>query len=148
MSDELMISGADADISEAEVTQLSPITLAFVGDAVFSLLTREHLLLSGVTRGGELHKLTVGYVRAGAQSLAAEHLQQTLSDEERNIYRRGRNATTAHVPRNASAADYRHATGLEALFGYLYLCRRYDRVREVFTAVTDFLEHNGADTSL
>ena len=147
MSDKF-ISGTDESLPQAEVLQLSPITLAFVGDAVFSLLTREHLLLSGVTRGGELHRLTVGYVRAGAQAMAAEHLLAALTQEERTIYRRGRNAATAHVPRNASCSDYHHATGLEALFGYLYLCGRYDRGREVFSAVTDFLEHNGADTSL
>lgn len=145
MSDNILGTGLLPE--ETEVRQMSPVTLAFIGDAVFGLLVREHLIASGITKAGALHKQAVGYVKAGAQAVAAEHIQELLTPDEHDMFRRGRNANTTHVPKNANPADYRHATGLEALFGYLYLCGRQARVRQLFGEVTQFLEHMGSDTS-
>jgi ribonuclease-3 family protein len=139
MSDEI-ITCAGGAMDPGEAKRLSPVTLAFIGDAVFSLLSREHLLMSGVTRGGELHRRTVGYVRAGAQAAAAGQIEQTLSEDESEVFRRGRNASTAHVPKGTTMAVYHYATGLEALTGYLYLCGRHDRVREIFAQAARFLD--------
>jgi ribonuclease-3 family protein len=133
---------------ETALRLMSPVTLAFIGDAVFGLLVREHLILQGISKAGTLHKQAVTYVKAGAQAIAAERLQPMLAQEERDIYRRGRNANTTHVPKNANPADYRHATGLEALFGYLYLAGNHDRLREIFSAVIDDRAQDTAETSI
>ena len=106
---------------------LSPLALAFVGDGVYSLMVREKLLSEANRPVNDLHKMAVKAVRAEAQSAAMEKLLPLLTEEEEAIYKRGRNAHTAR-----SGADYHRATGLEALFGYLYLDGRIDRVRELF----------------
>ena len=108
---------------------LSPLTLAFVGDGVYELMVRERLVGEANRPAGVLHKRTVELVRAEAQAAAMEQLLPLLTEEEAAAYRRGRNAHTAR-----SGDDYHKATGLEALFGYLYLSGRIDRVRELFAA--------------
>lgn len=117
--------------------QLSPVTLAFVGDAVFGLLVREHLVSSGVTRADSLHRQAVSFVKASAQAGSVERLQSILTPEESNIIRRGRNANTTHVPKNANPIEYRLATGLEALFGYLYLAGSHTRLLEIFKVLME-----------
>ena len=107
---------------------LSPLALAFVGDGVYSLMVRERLLSEANRPVNDLHKLAVKAVRAEAQSAAMEKLLPLLSEEEEAVYKRGRNAHTART-----GADYHRSTGLEALFGYLYLDGRIDRVRELFS---------------
>lgn len=107
---------------------LSPLALAFVGDGVYSLMVRERLLSEANRPVNDLHRLAVKQVRAEAQSAAVERLLPHLTEEEEAIFKRGRNAHTAR-----SGADYHRSTGLEALFGYLYLDGRIDRVRELFT---------------
>lgn len=115
--------------------QLSPLTLAFVGDAVFELLVREELACMGSRPASELHRLSVAKVCCRAQALASEKLGPVLSEEEKGIFRRGKNAHPGHVPKNADQEDYHLATALEALFGYLYLSGRNDRMREIFVIV-------------
>ena len=112
-----------------DVRTLSPLTLAFVGDGVYELMVRERLVGEANRPAGALHKRTVELVRAEAQAAAMEQLLPLLTEEEAAAYRRGRNAHTAR-----SGDDYHKATGLEALFGYLYLSGRIDRVRELFAA--------------
>ena len=107
---------------------LSPLALAFVGDGVYSLMVRERLLSEANRPVNDLHRLAVKQVRAEAQSAAVERLLPHLTEEEEAVFKRGRNAHTAR-----SGADYHRSTGLEALFGYLYLDGRIDRVRELFT---------------
>ncbi|HOB36688.1 MAG TPA: ribonuclease III domain-containing protein [Candidatus Avimonas sp.] len=113
--------------AEVDVRRLSPHTLAFVGDGVYELMVREMLACEANRTSGELHKLSVGMVRAEAQSAAIETLLPLLTEQEEAVYRRGRNA---HTQRTDS--DYHRATGLEALFGYLYLTGDIERLRFLF----------------
>ena len=113
---------------ETDLHTLSPLALAFVGDGVYSLMVRERLLSQANRPVNDLHRLAVKQVRAEAQAAAVERLLPQLSEEEEAVYKRGRNAHTAR-----SGADYHRSTGLEALFGYLYLSGRIDRVRELFS---------------
>ncbi len=112
---------------EVDVHTLSPLALAFVGDGVYSLLVRERLLTIANRPVNDLHHLAVNAVRAEAQSAAMERLLPRLTPEEEAVYKRGRNAHTAR-----SGAEYHRATGLESLFGYLYLSGQLERVRELF----------------
>ena len=114
--------------------QLSPLTLAFLGDAVFELHVRERLAEKGSAPVGALHRRAVNVVCAKAQSVAAELLLPLLTEEELTIYKRGRNSQSS-VPKNADPSEYRSATGLEALFGYLHLCGDRQREAELFETV-------------
>lgn len=116
---------------ECDPSQLSPLTLAFVGDGVFDLFVREEIVCSANRPVKELNKLKVERVRCEAQAELFRRLEPVLTEEEADVFRRGRNAHTSHTPKNASNADYHTATGLEALFGYLYLSDRFDRIREL-----------------
>ena len=120
--------------------RLSPLTLAFVGDSVFDLLVREMLVCEANRPANRLHNLAVGHVCAAAQADAARRLMDGgfLTDEEVAVFKRGRNAHTNHLPKNASEQDYHYATALEALFGYLYLAGRAERVRELFCLIRAF----------
>lgn len=113
---------------------LSPLDLAFVGDGVYGLLVREHIARQGSRPVGEMHRLAVGYVNASSQAAAYQAISPELSEEEQAIFRRGRNGG-AHPPRNANPGDYAKATGLEALFGYLYLVGRRERITELFSFI-------------
>ena len=112
---------------DVDVHTLSPLALAFVGDGVYSLLVRERLLTQANRPVNDLHRLAVSEVRAEAQAAAIKKLLPLLTEEETAVFKRGRNAHTTR-----SGADYHNATGLEALFGWLYLSDRLDRVRELF----------------
>lgn len=111
--------------------QLSAATLAFLGDAVYELLVRRSLATTTIP-ANTLHRMAVGKVCAAAQSAAYERLLPLLTEEELAVLKRGRNTHSAHVAKNARVADYRRATGVEALFGYLFLCGRYDRLSEIY----------------
>ena len=111
---------------------LSPLALAFVGDGVYELLVREMLVAGGTMPVRELHRRAVAQVRAAAQSQAYQAIQELLDEEEMAVLRRGRNAHGTRPPRSSDPADYRRATGVEALIGYLYLCGRNGRIRELF----------------
>ena len=115
-----------------DVRELSPLTLALVGDGVYELMVRERLCCLANRAAGELHRLSVRVVRAEAQAAAAERIEPLLTETEAAVYRRGRNA---HTPR--TGRDYHMATGPETLFGYLYLKGEIDRVRTLFDACMD-----------
>lgn len=123
------------DMSENEVNRISVLGLAHVGDSVYELLVRSMLCRDGHQAVKELHKLTVSYVNAPAQAEAAQKLIPNLNGEELAVYKRGRNAKVNSVPAKASIAEYHEATGLEALFGWLYLQGRAERVDELFSAI-------------
>ena len=108
----------DKDI---KVDTLSPLTLAFTGDAVFSLFVREMLVCDANRPVGKLHKLSVNWVKAEAQSKGMRAILPLLTEKETEVFKRGRNAHTSHTPKNQSGCDYHYATGFEALVGYLYL---------------------------
>ena len=110
-----------------DARQISPLALAFVGDGVYDLCVREMLVSEANRPVNDLHKESVKRVRAEAQAAAAERLLPHLTEEELAVFKRGRNAHT-----NRTGSAYHHATGLESLFGYLYLDGRIDRVRELF----------------
>ncbi|MEI6579470.1 MAG: ribonuclease III domain-containing protein [Eubacteriales bacterium] len=114
---------------------LSPLSLAFIGDTVFDLLVKEQLINEANRPVGKLHSLSAGRVCAGAQAIAAEKIWQVLNEEEQAIFKRGRNAHTGHTPKNASEAEYHAATGLEALFGWLYLKSENTRLQELFELI-------------
>ena len=111
---------------------LSPQTLAFVGDTVYDLLVREYLTVEANRPVGELNRRKVAMVNCESQARAYRAIEPVLSEEEADVYRRGRNAFTRNVPKNSSVADYHNATGLEALFGYLYLKGEISRINELF----------------
>lgn len=123
-------------------SQLSPLTLAFVGDAVFDLFVRERLVCLANRPVNRLHSLAVSLVKASSQARAAKRLSEILSEKELSVLKRGRNAHTNHKAKNASESDYHYATGLEALFGFLYLSGESDRLRELFELTLDFIEED------
>lgn len=123
------------DEARENARQMSPAALAFLGDAVYELRVRAYFVTAGRMPADELHRRTVGLVNAGFQARAAAALQPHLTAEEHAVLRRGRNLNAPHVPKNASPVSYRHATGLEALFGYLYLCGDRGRLEELFSLV-------------
>ena len=113
---------------DVDLRTVSPLNLAFVGDGVYELMVRERLVCLANRPNKELHKLSVAQVRAEAQATAMDTLMPHLTEQELAVYKRGRNA---HTSRNTNG--YHKATGLEALFGYLYLSGELERVRELFT---------------
>lgn len=115
-------------------SQLSPLTLAFVGDSVYELYVRTRLCHVGSMPANKLHRMAIGYVKAGAQAASYRAVAQLLTPEEEAVYKRGRNAKSPTVPKNALLSDYKSATGLEALMGYLYLKGESDRLNEIMCA--------------
>ncbi|MFR6449159.1 MAG: Mini-ribonuclease 3 [Peptoniphilus grossensis] len=117
--------------SEGEVRELSPLALAYIGDACFEILVRSEIL--DVRKNpNKLHRESIRFVRAKSQRELFEKIEENLTEEEIKIFKRGRNAKSHTVPKNADPIDYRIATGVEAIFGYLYLLKRYNRIREIF----------------
>ncbi len=114
--------------------QLSPLTMAFLGDAVFELLVREELIKKGDAPVNKLHKDAVKMVCASAQHKAMEILMPILTEEEISIFKRGRN-THNNVPKNADPSEYRAATGLETLFGFLHIKGDNNRIKELFNII-------------
>ena len=110
---------------------LSPLPLAFVGDGVYELLVREHLLAQGNCPVKKLNSRKVELVRCQFQAQALERLWPRLSGEEQEVALRGRNAHVGHVPKNANVADYHGATALEALVGYLFVTGQMERMEEI-----------------
>ncbi len=108
--------------------EYSPLALAFVGDAVYEVYIRSQILARANAGAHTLHQKAIAYVKAEAQATAARKIAEELTDEELAVFRRGRNAKSGTVPKNANVTDYRYATALEALFGYLYLCGCTDRL--------------------
>lgn len=119
-----------------DVNKISMLGLAHVGDAVYELLYRSKLCTDGHTAVAEMHRMTVAFVRAEAQAEAAAKLLPMLTTEEASVYKRGRNAKVNSVPHNADIGQYHAATGLEALFGWLYLLGRTERINELFNIIT------------
>lgn len=126
----------------ADVSALSPLTLAFVGDTVFDLLVRSELVCEANRPVNALHKAASTKVCASAQAAAIIKIMPMLSEDEEAVFKRGRNARTGGIPKNQSSADYHYATGLECLFGWLYLNGKTDRIKELYHAM-----HNDGDVS-
>lgn len=116
---------------EFDVRSVSPLTLAYVGDAVFELIVRSLIVAGSDSNVTKYHKKCIQIVNASAQRQIFEKIRDNLSDSEMAVYKRGRNGKSYSMPKNASPADYRVATGFECLCGYLYLSNQSDRLLEL-----------------
>ena len=121
---------------ECDTENLSPLTLAFMGDTVFDMFVREQLICQANRPVNALHSSATRLVKASAQSKAMDKIMEMLTEKELTVFKRGRNAHTNHRAKNASEGDYHRATGLEALFGYLYLKGEIERLRELFGVIS------------
>ena len=117
--------------------QLSHLNLAFIGDCIYEILVREALVCEANRPVNELHRESVKYVSAKAQTEAYAKIKDMLTEEETAQFKRGRNAKVGHSPKSATDAEYHTATGIEALFGYLYLSGKTERIKQLFAAITD-----------
>lgn len=122
----------DLHLSREEQLSLSALGMAHLGDGVYELMVRSWLILQGFGKKGNLHRETVARVRASYQAKALARIEPLLTAEETAVAHRGRNAHVGSVPKNATRGEYAHATALEALFGYLYLNGRRERLNELF----------------
>ena len=130
-----ILSGKHNMIPDKDWSQYSPLTLAWMGDAVFELYVRTAILSRGNMQTEKLHRRASAVVCAQAQAALVRELLPMLTDEEKSIYRRGRNAHPGHTAKNAAREEYLEATGLECLIGYLYLMKREDRILELIQRV-------------
>ncbi len=119
--------------------QENGLTLAYIGDAIYELKIREYLLTQNYTKVNDLHKHAIRYTSAISQAQIIDYLMQSLTEEEIEYYKRGRNTGGTHKPKNASLNDYRKATGFEALIGYLYLIKNLDRMDELIDKSINYI---------
>lgn len=122
------------DVKQVDVMSYSPLTLAYIGDDAYDLVIRTYLLGKGNMPVNKLNRMADGLVRAKAQSDMMDVIEPMLDEEEHAVYKRGRNAKSYTKAKNATVADYRRATGFEALMGYLYLQGKYVRMVELIRA--------------
>lgn len=111
--------------------EYSPLVLAYIGDGIYEVCVRSYIVSQANAPVNQMHKKAKGYVKASAQAQIYHQIRDRLTEEEMAVFKRGRNAKSATVPKHADLSDYRHATGLEALFGYLYLDGQMDRLLEL-----------------
>ncbi|MBQ7964605.1 MAG: ribonuclease III [Ruminococcus sp.] len=121
----------------SDIHSLSPLTLAFVGDSVYDLLVRQHLVSLANRPVKELNQMKVTLVNCKSQADAVKVIIDCLSEDELDVYKRGRNVKVNTASKHSSLADYHAATGLEALFGYLYLSSNTERIKELFTLILE-----------
>ena len=119
------------DCDFANPDMLNPLVLAYVSDSVFELYIRTMLVQNETGNVNKLHRAATDYVKSGSQARIARDISEMLSDEEKDILRRGRNMHSGYVPKNAIVSEYRYATGFEALVGYLYLKGSIKRLMEI-----------------
>jgi len=120
-----------ANLTQIELDQFSPLVLAYIGDAVYGVFVRSMLISQGRFSVHKLHKLSIDFVKAKSQSDIVHKILESLTTEEQDVVRRGRNAKSGTIPKNADVTEYKYATGFEALIGYLFLKKDHDRLREV-----------------
>lgn len=131
-----MLTGRE-NLTKAEAVQYNPVTLAFIGDAVFSMYVRERLAMSGIGKAADYQRAAVKLVSAKGQSAFLERLLPLLTEDEAEIFRRGKNAKKATKSKNASSLEYNRSTGFEAVLGYLYLVGDETRISEILSTLTD-----------
>ena len=122
---------------EADVNQLSPLVWAYVGDSIYEIFIRNNLVNNSNAKPHRLHIETIKFVKAKAQADTLAKIKDVLTEKEKEIVRRGRNAENHHVAKNASVAEYSQATAFEALIGYLYLTKQDDRLKEILDMCRD-----------
>ena len=124
-------------MTQQEINAVSNLGLAHIGDCVYELLVRSYIVAHGGVTNQGMHRTTVELVCAAAQAKAAAALTPLLTEEEHAVFLRGRNTHVNSMPKNAAPGDYHAATGLECLFGWLYLSGRHERINELFAAVLE-----------
>ena len=124
-------------MNEKDVLQMSPLVWAYMGDAVYESFIREYVIKQGMCKNGLLHKKSIKYVSANGQVEILKKIESDLSEEEKDIVRRGRNANSHSHAKNADIVDYKYATGFEALIGYLYLTERKERLNDILSKCVD-----------
>ena len=129
-------------LKEVSPRQLSPLVLAYIGDSIFDLVVKTMIVTKGNTQVNKMNRVASSIVKAESQSKMIGYLEDKLTEEEESVYKRGRNAKSYTSAKNASISDYRRATGFEALMGYLYLQRRYERMLELIKMGLDSLDNN------
>jgi len=126
------IRASGGQLSGADVLNLNPLVLAYIGDAVYEVFIRTAMIALEPNKSvHKLHLLSTSYVKAHAQACIVRRIAPSLSEKESNIVRRGRNSKSGYVPKNADVIEYREATGFEALIGYLYLTGNTKRLKEI-----------------
>lgn len=131
------------DLPKVDVATYSPLALAYIGDGIYDLVIRSIVVGKGNTKASRLHQTTSHLVKAHTQATMMETLTPMLTEEETEIYRRGRNAKSPTMAKNATMSDYRRATGFEALMGYLYLTDQFERILEL---VKEAIRHYNVKT--
>ncbi|AKL97075.1 ribonuclease MrnC [Clostridium aceticum] len=138
---ENMVNGGEVK-TEKEVKMMAPLTLAYMGDAVFEAFIRNYLILTGNVSVKELHKNAIRYVKAKAQAEIIHELEKELTQEEWGVVKKGRNQKSASPPKNADLIDYKYATGFETLLGYLFYTGKTDRLMEIMKKSVDIINSN------
>ena len=132
----------DIQLDPTQLRSMSSLALAHMGDCVYEILVRGWLCSGGLEVNGNLHRETVALVRASAQADALDRITPLLTEEEVGVVHRGRNANIHMIPKGASRGEYRKATALEALFGWLYLQHRTERINELFDTIMSTREED------
>ena len=128
-----MIEIIERKKDKSEVNTMSPLNWAYIGDNNFELYIRMNLINNTRLKPNNLHVEAVKHVRASSQANLLNKIEENLTDEEKDIVRRGRNAQNHHVPKNSTVEEYSHATAFEALIGYLYLTKQDERLKEILS---------------
>ena len=121
---------------EQDVNQMSPLIWAYIGDCVYELYIRTYLISTTNMNPHKLHIEAIKYVKASSQANFLKEIYEILTDEEKDIVRRGRNTNNHHLPKNSTPQEYIHATAFEALIGYLYLTKKYHRIQQILEIQT------------
>jgi ribonuclease-3 family protein len=124
-----------SNIDKNNLNLINPLVLAYIGDAVFEIYVRTKVVDDGMIKTNKLHRLSIEHVKAKAQAEALVKIFKNLTEEELNIVRRGKNANSNTIPKNAEIADYKKATALEALVGYLFLADKFERLDEIIDLI-------------
>lgn len=130
-------------MTEAQARGLSPLTLAFLGDSVYETMVREKIAEVNMP-AAKLHNASIAFARASFQAWAYDLIGEILEASENDIMRRGRNAGSNNVPKSSNPIEYHKATGLETLFGYLHLCKKNERMKEIF----EYIMNNHGDKTV
>ena len=123
---------------ESQINQMSPLIWAYIGDCVYELYIRTYLVDNTKLKPHKLHIESIKYVKAKAQADILKEIMDKLTDDEKEIVRRARNAENHHLPKNAEPEDYMYSTAFEGLIGYLYLCKKDERLKEILEMCIQF----------
>lgn len=131
------------EIKHKDIYQIHPLVLAYIGDSVYEVFIRTLVVCEGNATVNRLHRRSTGFVKAKAQSDIVHRIMDFLTTEEQDIVRRGRNAKSGTIPKNADVTEYKYATGFESLIGYLYLKKDYERLIEIMKmSVEEYENHS------